>query len=261
MFLNYQINDLVNYQKEKEIYVIREINENLITISGFTHRIKRVVTSDEIHLAKEDDVNKEKKEVEKKKERFIKRSNVRQNQSYRKLLYGRILHIDGDKEFLESCLELYKEMNVPSNGIYLNEKDVKNKIETLLLQVTPDIIVITGHDVYNGNGIKDIENYQNSQNFVDAVREIRKHFNQDAVVTIVGACASHFEALIAAGANFSSSPKRINIHTYDPAILAIKVATTSCNQVVDFNSALEFIENKKDAFGGIETKGKMKILL
>lgn len=261
MFLSYQINDLVNYQKEKEIYVIKEIENDLITISGFTHRIKRVVTSDDIHLAKEEDVEKEKKEVEKKKERFIKKNNIRQNQSIRKLLYGRILHIDGDKEFLESCLELYKEMNIPSSGICLNEKDVKNKIEALLLQVTPDIIVITGHDVYNGNGMKDLGNYQNSKHFVDALRIIRKHFNQDSVVTIVGACASHFEALIAAGANFSSSPKRINIHTYDPAILAIKVATTSCNQIVDFNSALEFIENKKDAFGGIETKGKMKILL
>ena len=96
---------------------------------------------------------------------------------------------------------------------------------------------------------------------MEAVRIIRRHFNSDAMTVIVGACGSHFEALIASGANFSSSPKRINIHTYDPAIIAIKVASTSVNQLVDFNQTLKYIENKKDAFGGIETKGKMKILL
>ena len=70
-----------------------------------------------------------------------------------------------------------------------------------------------------------------------------------------------FESLIANGANFASSPKRIHIHTYDPAVIAIKCATTSYLQNVDFNQILKYIENGKDAVGGIETKGKMKLLL
>lgn len=127
--------------------------------------------------------------------------------------------------------------------------------------LTPDIVVITGHDLYNGKGFKELSNYRNTKHFMDAVRMIRKHFNSDSMTIIVGACGSNFEALIASGANFSSSPKRINIHTYDPAVIAIKVATTSINQTVDFGQVLKYIENKKDAFGGIETKGKMKVLL
>mgnify|MGYP006325462759 CR=1 FL=1 len=78
---------------------------------------------------------------------------------------------------------------------------------------------------------------------------------------IAGACQSNYEDLIKAGANFASSPKRINIHTYDPAVIAIKCATTSCNQTIDFNNLLKFIENGRDAYGAIETKGKMKLLM
>ena len=35
-------------------------------------------------------------------------------------------------------------MHIPADGIYINEPDVKNKIENILLKTTPDIIVITG---------------------------------------------------------------------------------------------------------------------
>ena len=143
------------------------------------------------------------------------------------MIYGTILHIDGDKEYLNSCMDLYKEMNIFANGIYLKESEIKDKIEELVLMLTPDIVVITGHDLYNGKGFKELSNYRNTKHFMDAVRMIRKHFNSESITIIVGACGSNFEALIASGANFSSSPKRINIHTYDPAVIAIKVATTS----------------------------------
>ena len=76
----------------------------------------------------------------------------------------------------------------------------------------------------------------------------------------MGACQSNFEALIANGANFASSPKRINVHIYDPAIIAIKVSTTAYNKIVNFDSLSNVIENLNDAYGGIETMGKMRIL-
>ena len=114
---------------------------------------------------------------------------------------------------------------------------------------------------FNKKDEKDLNNYENTSKYIKALRIIRQRFNNDSVVVIAGACCSHFEALIANGANFASSPKRIHIHTYDPAVIAIKCATTSCNQTVDFNNLIKYIENGKDAYGGIETKGKMKLLL
>lgn len=176
-------------------------------------------------------------------------------------LYGTVLHLDGDNEFLDNCKELYHELGIHANCFYMDEKELPNYIEELTLQLTPDIIVITGHDFFKGEDKKKLENYENSQYFVDSVRKVRRHFNADEVTMIVGACASHYEAILASGANFASSPARIHIHTYDPAVIAIKAATTSCNRVMDFESILKYIENKRDAFGGIETKGKMKSFL
>ena len=42
---------------------------------------------------------------------------------------------------------------------------------------------------------------------------------------------------------------------------AIKIATTSCNKIVDFRQITKYIENGRDAIGGVETYGKMKLLL
>jgi transcriptional antiterminator NusG len=83
----------------------------------------------------------------------------------------------------------------------------------------------------------------------------------DAIVVVAGACQSNFEALIASGANFASSPKRINIHTYDPAVIAVKVATTDFKKSVSMNNIERLIENGLDAFGGVDTLGKMRGLL
>ena len=121
--------------------------------------------------------------------------------------------------------------------------------------------MITGHDAFLGKDKALLDNYENSKYFVKTIRAIRKHFLLDSVVIIAGACGSHFEALIASGANFASSPKRINTHTYDPAVAAIKVATTPINRIVNFDGILKYIENGHDALGGVETMGKMRLLL
>lgn len=240
------------------IYIIEKIENKKCYLKGLNYRVYKITNIENLEIISEELKNKE--------EYICKQycSNLKRNIKERNkntFLYGRILHIDGDKEYLDNCLSLYHDLNIPAEGIYIKEKEIKNEIERYMLEITPDIIVITGHDFYNGQGLKNLDNYENTVYFVEAIRVIRKYFDSDSVPIVVGACASHFEALIGAGANFASSPKRINIHTYDPAVLAIKISTTSCNRAVDFENALRYIENKRDAFGGIETKGKMKMLL
>lgn len=252
--------DLVYIKEEKNpiIYIIIKLINQTCYLKGLNYRIYRITTMDKIEYIYDELKQKETETCN------IYYKNIKRNIKERvsnKILYGRILHIDGDPEYLDNCLNLYKEMKIPAEGIYIEEKEMKNVIKQYILEVTPDIVVITGHDSYNGKNKKDLKNYENSQYFIDTIREIRKLFNIDSLPIIVGACCSHFEALIAAGANFASSPSRINIHTYDPAVIAIKLATTSCNRTIDFENTLKYIENKRDAFGGIETKGKMRILL
>ena len=61
--------------------------------------------------------------------------------------------------------------------------------------------------------------------------------SHDKLVIIAGACQSNYEELIKAGANFASSPKRVNIHCLDPAIIALFIATTERSKEIDLNIA------------------------
>ena len=177
-------------------------------------------------------------------------------------LPGKILHIDGDNEYLQRCLSFYKKHNVYAIGKRLNEVDVPYKIKDLLEEYKPDIVIITGHDAYyekKGN-INNIRNYKNTENFIKAVKECRKfEKSHEKLVIIAGACQSNYEELIKAGANFASSPKRVNIHCLDPAIIATNVSLTERNRQVDLIKLLEKTKYGHDGMGGLICNGLMYV--
>ena len=177
-------------------------------------------------------------------------------------LPGKILHIDGDSEYLDKCLKFYKENGVYAIGKKINEEEIANQIIPLLNEYRPDIVIITGHDAYyKKKGAKeDVNSYKNSKNFAKAIRAARKYEkSQEKLVIIAGACQSDYEELIKAGANFASSPKRVNIHALDPAIIAINVALTERNKEVDLKTVLEKTKYGKDGMGGIMGNGLMYV--
>lgn len=174
---------------------------------------------------------------------------------------GKILHIDGDALYLNKCLEMYKRLGVPVYGIYMKESEIPEKITKLVNNVRPDILVITGHDAYSKHKgeKKDLQSYRNSRYFVRAVKEVRSVFpNLDHLVIFAGACQSHFESLIRAGANFASSPARINIHMLDPVFIVSKIALTSFTDHVNVWDALRNTLTGEDGLGGVETKGILR---
>ena len=176
-------------------------------------------------------------------------------------LPGKILHIDGDKDYLKRCMNFYKKINIKAKGIRLKENEIKDKIGDLLDEYKPDILVITGHDAYfkrMGNE-DDNSNYKNTINFIDAVREARKKMSHNDLIIIAGACQSNYEELIRAGANFASSPKRVNIHALDPAIIASSLALSDRNKPIDLINILEKTKYGKDGMGGIITNGTMYV--
>ncbi|MDF2961899.1 MAG: sporulation peptidase YabG [Paenibacillus sp.] len=124
---------------------------------------------------------------------------------------GKVLHLDGDPAYLRKCMTLYGELRVPVEGFYVAETDMADALYRLLPQIRPDIVVITGHDGIlkdrrNGD-IGQLSSYKNSHNFVKAVRAARQYEkNKDTLTVVAGACQSHFEALLQAGANYASSP-------------------------------------------------------
>ena len=173
-------------------------------------------------------------------------------------LPGKILHIDGDSDYLKRCMNFYKEMNVKANGLTLLEIDMPSKIKDLLTEYRPDILVITGHDAYYKNHSGD--KYQNSISFIDAVKEARKYEkSQDKLIIVAGACQSNYEELIKSGANFASSPKRINIHALDPAIIATSLAFSDKNKSIDLIKLIDKTKYGSDGMGGIITNGTMYV--
>ena len=176
-------------------------------------------------------------------------------------LPGKIVQIDSDDLYLKRCIDFYKELHLEAYGIRLDEDDFEKEVVTCLEKYKPDILVITGHDSFKKNKNKNkIESYQNSLNFVKTILKAREYErNQDKLIIIAGACQSFYEDLIKAGANFASSPKRINIHALDPAIIASAVAFSPKNKEIDLISLLSKTHYGSDGMGGIITNGVMYV--
>ena len=94
--------------------------------------------------------------------------------------------------------------------------------------------------------------------YIEAIKEARKYEkSHQKLVIIAGGCQSDYEELIKAGANFASSPKRINIHALDPAIIAAHISLSSANDDIDLKGILENTKYGINGMGGIITKGTM----
>lgn len=174
---------------------------------------------------------------------------------------AKLLHLDGDHIYLRKCIQLYERIGLQVQGIHLKENEMASEIRGLIQRLNPNIIVITGHDSYSKNlGSKnDLRAYRHSKYFAETVREARREIpNLDELIIFAGACQSHFESLIRAGANFASSPFRINIHALDPVYVSAKIAFTPFMQKVDVWDVLSNTLTGEKGMGGIETRGLMR---
>ena len=174
---------------------------------------------------------------------------------------GKVLQIDGDKEYLKICLDVYSQLGIPAVGVAIPEANQYKEVKNLLEKHKPDILVITGHDalhVKNGD-LKNINNYRNSNNFLKAVKEARKwQPDLDTLVIFAGACQSNYEALMKGGANYASSPGRIMIHALDPVFIVEKIACSRIDVVVPIEEILDQTITGVKGIGGFETRGKFR---
>ena len=175
---------------------------------------------------------------------------------------GKILHLDGDKRYAEKSNRYYKKVGL--NAVVRNIPEFKQPliVRDLLLKYKPDILVITGHDgmIKSDINYADIHNYRNSKYFIQSVVEARKILPSNNDLSIfAGACQSFFEAIMASGANFASSPGRILIDFMDPLIVAEKIATTSRNKFITINDILADLRDGKKSINGIGSMGKKSL--
>ncbi|WP_125153319.1 sporulation peptidase YabG [Clostridium rectalis] len=174
---------------------------------------------------------------------------------------GKILHIDGDAEYLDVCLKVYKQLSLDVIGKVISEKEQPKQILEIVKAVKPDIVIITGHDAMakNISDYIDLNNYRNSKYFVQTVNELRNYEpGYDNLVIFAGACQSNYEAILDAGANFASSPNRILLHCLDPVFLCEKIAYTNIEKVVPIKEALENTISGSEGIGGLQTRGKYR---
>ena len=251
----FNIGDYVtrNSYNNDTIFKILDIDSEIAILKGVNIRL--LADSDIKDLKKIDikEINNE--------NTFIERFDIPLNRDEYFYLPGKIVHIDGDEEYLKRCMDFYDKVHVKAIGINLKEEEIVQKIKEILEEYNPDILVITGHDAYykKMGDINNNQNYKNTINFIKAVKEARKIESHDKLIIIAGACQSNYEELIKSGANFASSPKRINIHALDPAIIASSVALSDKNKPINLLEILEKTKYGSKGIGGIITNGTMYV--
>lgn len=241
------------------LFEVVDIDEDIAYLKGIDVRLYADSYLDDLLLADVDILNNDKNDDRNYALKIKDMLSLDRSEFF--YLPGKILHIDGDKDYLKRCIEFYKEMRLEAYGVNILEDEFEKEIVTCLEKYNPDILVITGHDSFKKNKDKNkLDSYQNSYNFVKATMKAREYErNQDKLIIIAGACQSFYEDLIKAGANFASSPKRINIHALDPAIIASAVALSPKNKEIDLLSVLSKTHYGSDGMGGIITNGVMYV--
>ncbi|WP_415326091.1 sporulation peptidase YabG [Clostridium perfringens] len=190
--------------------------------------------------------------------------NLKRTEKEKGLVFGRpgrILHIDGDPSYMETCLKAYKQLNLNAVGIAVSEREQPLKILSLVKEYNPDIVVLTGHDgvLKDSKGMLDLNNYRNSKYFIESVKILRNYNSSyDELVIFAGACQSCYESILEAGANFASSPNRVLIHCLDPVLVCERVAYTRIDEIVSIKDVMENTITGIKGVGGLQTRGKYR---
>ena len=171
----------------------------------------------------------------------------------------RILHMDGDREYLKICMKYYQELGWEAYGEAVEERRQPLEVLRFLKQYRPEILVVTGHDSLpkEREDILKEESYKSSAYFAETVRRARNYEpDMDRLVIIAGACQSYYELLMEAGANFASSPGRVLIHAMDPVILCAEIVYTQLGERISVEDAVGLTFSGKAGIGGYDTLGK-----
>jgi spore coat assembly protein len=259
---------------------IREENGvRIVTLKGISYRIEADAPEADLELQPEQKVSEYRSKCMQMAERKEQKRKVNYGPRFgmyqKKVHYrdtpkeetgimkrpGKILHIDGDPDYLDTCLNEYRKLGVNITGKYIPEKDQAAAVLQLLDDYRPDILVLTGHDglVKGNENYSDIKAYRSSQYYIDAVKQARKYNNDlDSLVIFAGACQSMYSELLKAGANFASSPRRALIHALDPVRVCQKIAFAGIDKVVQPEEVIDNTITGREGIGGVQTRGKYR---
>ena len=260
----------------KIIDIRKENGEDVYIMKGICIRIIADARLEDLEEVTDDFIGKQDRILNNKVSKVIKnaisfRGNVltrgtkeTKNSPNKELMFGRpgrILHVDGDSEYMENCLKVYRQLSLSVVGKAIPERQQSEQIIDLVKVVKPDIVVLTGHDgvLKDTKNYLDLDSYRNSRYFIDSVRALRDYnASYDELVIFAGACQSCYECMLDAGANFASSPNRVLIHCLDPVFICEKIAYTRIDEVVSIKDVIENTITGIKGIGGLQTRGKYR---
>lgn len=260
----------------KVVDIRNDGEEDIVTIKGISYRIEADAPQSDLVLQPEQKVREYRNNCNRVADKITRNLCTSRNDNYIKKKYyrstpeedkkkftrpGKVLHLDGDSEYLDTCIAEYKKLGMEVIGKYVAEKNQPAEVLALLEKHKPDILVLTGHDgvIKGDNSFLSVTNYRNSRYFIEAVKEARKYNNDlDGLVIFAGACQSMFNEIIKAGANFASAPYRVLIHALDPVFISQMVAFTGVDKVLTPKEVINGTITGVEGIGGVQTRGKFR---
>jgi spore coat assembly protein len=288
---NFKIGDIVarkSYDYDiffKVVDIKKDGEENIITLKGILYRIQADAPETDLVAQSDSKVRAYKDNVYRDTQRRLnsKKAYVAQRQHYnfrRQMLLkkgyyrdtandkvegikrpGKVLHLDGDQDYLEICITEYKKLGMDVVGKHIQEREQPTHVYKLLLEHKPDILVLTGHDgISKGlNDYNDINSYINSKHFINAVKEARRYNpDMDGLVIFAGACQSMYYEILKNGANFASAPQRVLIHALDPVMVTEKLAFESVDKIIMPQDVINNTITGLKGIGGFQTRGTFR---
>ncbi len=276
----------ISYNKDVIFEITKIIktssNNEICILKGITERIVADSPPEDLEIMDKRIVSKKIKSIEDKIENRIQKCikcgeyNIkRKNKMFyfinnekrgenQNIYTGKILHLDGDRKYSEKAAKYYKSLGLEAIVKNVPENKQVIMVKTLLDRYKPDILILTGHDgmIRKGTDFNNVYNYRNSRHFINTVNEARKweRTQEKNLAIFAGACQSYYEAIILAGANFASSPKRIMIDFIDPLIVAEKIAITDSNKYLRIEDIEEEIREGRAGVDGVGSMGKRIIM-
>ncbi len=248
--INFRISDILTGRNGRRVYILK----------GMVYRI--MADSDEYDLEQKssDDVQRD---LQSRLSQDGIHHTLRSDSLFQALRRprgraGAILHIDSSPDFLEMCMNFYRDAKIKAYGQVIPESEQPGNVRTLLASTNADILVVTGHDGLKKNAIKmnTQDSYRNSRYFIQSALEARKYEPSfEKLCVFSGACQSYYEGIMEAGANFASSPGRILIHALDPAKVGDRIALTDSRVFVTQEKIARLTQSGIKGIGGVKTKG------
>ena len=98
------------------IFIITKIEDDIAYLEGIYVRLLADAPITDLELASNEDIRKNDLKDKEYEQKII--DGVRRKKGF---ITGKVVHIDGDKKYLDKCLNLYKKLNVYAVGFYFLE--------------------------------------------------------------------------------------------------------------------------------------------